>query len=99
MLLLEHLAHFGRGVDLYAGGGSADGASSKLNSPEGPAIGEILLSSVVVRVAETGDEQVLVVEKLKASGNETDLSDEEIESEGELALMNDVFCLLLETSF
>ena len=43
----------------------------------------------------TGDEHILVVEKLKARGNETDASDEETEWQGELTLVHDVFCLLM----
>jgi len=46
---------------------------------------------------ETGDEHVLVVEKLKARGNETNASDEEFEWKGELTLVH-VFCLLLDFS-
>lgn len=56
------------------------------------------MSSVVLRAAVTGDEHILVVEKLKASGTESDASDEEFELKGELTLVHDVFCLLLETS-
>ena len=56
------------------------------------------MPSVVVRAVVTGDEQILVVEKLKARGNETDASDEETEWQGELTLVHDVFCLLLDGS-
>ena len=60
---------------------------------EGPAIGSLTLPSVVVRVVVTGNEHVPVVEKLKARG-----ADEEFVLEGELTLMHDVFCLLLDCS-
>ena len=46
----------------------------------------------------TGDDHVLVLEKPKAHGTETDASDEEFELKGELTLVHDVFCLLVETS-
>ena len=46
----------------------------------------------------TGDKHRLVGEKLKARGTETDASDEAFELEGELTLVHDVFCLLLDCS-
>ena len=46
----------------------------------------------------TGDEHILVVEKLKACGTETDASDEEFVFKGELTLVHDVFCRLLDCS-
>ena len=46
-----------------------------------------------------GEEHVLVVvEKLKACGTETNALDEEFELKGELTLVHDVFCLLLDCS-
>ena len=53
---------------------------------------------MVVGVAVTGDKRTLVVEKLKARGTETGASDEAFELEGELTLVHDVFCLLLDCS-
>ena len=46
----------------------------------------------------TGDEHILVVEKLKARGTETDASDEEFVFKGELTLVRDVFCHLIDCS-
>ena len=52
----------------------------------------------LVRVVVTGDGHIVVVEKLKAHGTETDASDEEFLFKGELTLVHDVFCLLLDCS-
>ena len=46
----------------------------------------------------TGDEHALVLEKFKARGTETGASDKGFASKGELTLVHDVFCLLVETS-
>ena len=43
----------------------------------------------------TGDEHILVMEKLKARGTETDASDEEFVFKGELTLVHDVFAAYL----
>ena len=55
------------------------------------------MHSVVPRAAVTGDEHGLVLEKVKARGTETNVSDEVFELEGEQTLAQDVFTLLEET--
>ena len=77
-LFLTCLVHFGQGVDVCTSEGGADEVSYKLYSSasEGPAIGGIALPSAVIRAVGTGDEHILVVvEKLKARGTETDALD------------------------
>ena len=45
----------------------------------------------------TGEEHALVLEKVKACGTESDVSDEDFELEGEGTLVQDVFTLLGES--